>query len=154
MLMELTMKKSKMKYKVKVILCQVLAIVCCVAAIALASNAEAKATAPKLIGYEYTAFGATSNEIFKTLAPYTQVHVSYKKLIEKYKPLLIRQLAKASDDVVAGYHVRRAAISTESEAEEGTTIIYYETIYSKNLCEVSAVTVYKNGNYSILTSLC
>lgn len=118
-------------------------------------SACAKAnTSPKMVEYSYTAFGASSNEIFSTMIPYTDLPKNYKALVDKYKPLLIRQLAKASDDVVAGYHVRRAAISAESEAETGNTIIYYETIYSKNLCEISAVTVYKNGNYSILASLC
>lgn len=141
------MKKLILKNRVGVIICFILSI-------CLSVNTYAKPKTPKLIGYTYTAFGATADEIFEPLAPYTALPPAYKKLVNTYKPLLIRQLAKASDDVVASYHVRRAAISTESEAEAGTIIIYYETIYGKNLCEVSSVTVYKSGNYSILTSLC
>ena len=116
------------------------------------STAYAKNTTPKLISIQTTEFIETSNEIFSGSIPYFQLAQMHKDMVVRYKDPFLRAVAKQSHADVKDYHVKRAAMS--EEATKGYNLIYYETIYNKEICEVSAVTVERNGNFSIKTALC
>lgn len=116
------------------------------------TTANAKTTTPKLLGIETVEFEETSDDIFAWSIPYTDLAPLHQQVVLKYKPLVLKAIAASSGAKVADYHVKRAAMS--EEAPRGTMLLYYETIYNKKICEVSAVSVDQKGNYSIKTSLC
>ena len=76
----------------------------------------------------------------------------HKDMVLRYKNPVVKAIAKHSQSEVDDYHVKRAAMS--EEPSKGYNVIYYETIYNKEICEVSAVTVDRNGNFSVKTALC
>lgn len=123
----------------------------CLAVLSLTAQAKA-ATAPKLVKYEYTLFSTSAHAIFEQAVPFTALTPVDKNLVLKYRPYVIRQLSRGNEEVAKGYHLRRAAI--RKDAHEGNTVIYYETIYSKKVCEVTAVAVQPNGNFSMASSPC
>lgn len=113
--------------------------------------ADAKAP-PKLVKIENVEFEESSNEIFQVTIPYIHLAPMHQEIVKKYKDYLVKAIAKDSHTKAGDYHVKRAAMS--EEAEKGTYLIYYETIYDKHVCEVSAMTVDSQGNYSIKSSPC
>lgn len=113
---------------------------------------QAKTAAPKLLSIQTTEFEETSDEIFSGSIPYIQLAKMHQDMVMRYKDPVLRAISKQSRTNIADYHVKRAAMSEESP--KGYNLIYYETIYNKEICEVSAVTVDHRGNFSVKTALC
>lgn len=116
------------------------------------STSHAKTTTPKLLSIKTTEFVETSDEIFSGSIPYIDLAQMHKDMVLRYKNPVVKAIAKHAYTEVGDYHVKRAAMSEESP--KGYNVIYYETIYNKEICEVSAVTVDRNGNFSVKTALC
>lgn len=123
-----------------------------VAVLVVIPTSQAKTTTPKLLSIKTVEFEETSDEIFSGSIPYIHLAQMHKDMVLRYKNPVVKAIAKHSQSEVADYHVRRGAMSEESP--KGYNVIYYETIYNKEICEVSAVTVDRNGNFSVRTALC
>ncbi len=116
------------------------------------STSQAKTTTPKLLSIKTVEFEETSDEIFSGSIPYIHLAQMHKDMVLRYKNPVVNAIAKHSQSEVDDYHVKRVAMS--EEPSKGYNVIYYETIYNKEICEVSAVTVDRNGNFSVKTALC
>ena len=123
-----------------------------VAMLVVIPTSQAKTTTPKLLSIKTVEFEETSDEIFSGSIPYIDLAQMHKNMVLRYKNPVVKAIAKHSQSEVADYHVKRAAMS--EEPSKGYNVIYYETIYNKEICEVSAVTVDRNGNFSVKTALC
>lgn len=123
-----------------------------VAVLVVIPTSQAKTTTPKLLSIKTVEFEETSDEIFSGSIPYIHLAQMHKDMVLRYKNPVVKAIAKHSQSEVADYHVKRGAMSEESP--KGYNVIYYETIYNKEICEVSAVTVDRNGNFSVRTALC
>ena len=123
-----------------------------VAVLVVIPTSQAKTTTPKLLSIKTVEFEETSDEIFSGSIPYIHLAQMHKDMVLRYKNPVVKAIAKHSQSEVADYHVKRGAMSEESP--KGYNVIYYETIYNKEICEVSAVTVDRSGNFSVKTALC
>ena len=115
-------------------------------------TSQAKTTTSKLLSIKTVEFEETSDEIFSGSIPYIHLAQMHKNMVLRYKNPVVKAIAKHSQSEVDDYHVKRAAMSEESS--KGYNVIYYETIYNKEICEVSAVTVDRTGNFSVKIALC
>ena len=115
-------------------------------------TSQAKTTTSKLLSIKTVEFEETSDEIFSGSIPYIHLAQMHKDMVLRYKNPVVKAIAKHSQSEVDDYHVKRAAMSEESS--KGYNVIYYETIYNQEICEVSAVTVDRNGNFSVKIALC
>ena len=123
-----------------------------VVALVVIPTSQAKTTKPKLLSIKTVEFEETSDEIFSGSIPYIHLAQMHKDMVLRYKNPVVNAIAKHSQSEVDDYHVKRAAMS--EEPSKGYNVIYYETIYNKEICEVSAVTVDRSGNFSVKTALC